>query len=752
MSRAPKMCLALETDVVQDNMPCEVYPNIYIGSIHAAFNQEALIDLGITHILNASRLPSTFPKTFTYLSIDIRDKEESNILSSIPAANIFIEAGVASGGVLVHCYGGRSRSAAFVCAFLMSSHGWPYEQAQGMIYSARPVACINSGFEAQLRAYIYSNYDVYVAQQVLLLGRVQALQKYRAIRGTTENELEIKASQRKKFGIKNVLSGGGGGRGEGKKKSSSSSGSGSHSGMKRSWRSAKEVEEKSGQEDDENMCVEEGQDGHEHEEHELQEEEDSEEQLSRAAAEMGSRQRSNSISSDVVVGHQPSPTNGPGPSTLRKHIPLLDPRSPRCRLSRPGSTSVRIIPPLRGLERVFCCSWCQFNLFNLASVIRTDLDLRPLREMLSHSADDKASGSGCSGSAKATGSRRNPFGGGGGGSSKDDQSFSEHFPEDRSADSKSMPAPSQTMSRSSSSGMNTSMSPPIAPPKPVYREPPKTMRNRGAKSFDFDGFGGGGSPAKSTPLPTQNEEGSSKMDVENSDGGESSSGVAVGSVEVGSVEVPKLSIGRNSSGPVPSRLSARGLQIQAPGSSNMNSPLESPRIPLPPHRVERSSYTYPSPRDRPQSAEKTRWLARVNLLGQGDPTGQGQSQGDMQTQGQGHKGELIDKMSQDDDEAIKLGFGREKYIHVEYLEWMGDDLLSHDIDEGELKCGHCQRIIGTWNWNPHPKHTLYGQLEPPLIRVHKNVVQEVDVPLDSTPANTPRLPEEFPLTPTEEVH
>lgn len=76
---------------------------------------------------------------------------------------------------------------------------------------------------------------------LVLAGRVQALQKYRAIRGTTENELEIKASQRKKFGIKNVLSGGGGGRGEGKKKSSSSQSS-SHSGMKRSWRSAKDVE------------------------------------------------------------------------------------------------------------------------------------------------------------------------------------------------------------------------------------------------------------------------------------------------------------------------------------------------------------------------------------------------------------------------------------------------------------------------------------------------------------------------------
>ncbi len=39
-----------------------------------------------------------------------------------------------------------------------------------MIYAARPVAAINTGFEAQLRAYIYAKFDVYVAQQVLLLG------------------------------------------------------------------------------------------------------------------------------------------------------------------------------------------------------------------------------------------------------------------------------------------------------------------------------------------------------------------------------------------------------------------------------------------------------------------------------------------------------------------------------------------------------------------------------------------------------
>lgn len=87
--------LTLDSSLVQDNIPIEIIPKVFIGSIHAAFNHEALHEYGITHvileyfyilnrimisillwsqILNASRLPPSFPKSFTYLSIDLRDK------------------------------------------------------------------------------------------------------------------------------------------------------------------------------------------------------------------------------------------------------------------------------------------------------------------------------------------------------------------------------------------------------------------------------------------------------------------------------------------------------------------------------------------------------------------------------------------------------------------------------------------------------------------------------------------------------
>jgi hypothetical protein len=39
----------------QDNIPLEVVPKVYIGSIHAAFNQEAITERSITHVSPAPR-------------------------------------------------------------------------------------------------------------------------------------------------------------------------------------------------------------------------------------------------------------------------------------------------------------------------------------------------------------------------------------------------------------------------------------------------------------------------------------------------------------------------------------------------------------------------------------------------------------------------------------------------------------------------------------------------------------------------
>lgn len=60
-------------------------------------------------------------------------RENTNILGAIGAVNIFIEAGLEKGGVLVHCAGGRSRSVAFVVAFIMSTQRCSYDQAYAQV-------------------------------------------------------------------------------------------------------------------------------------------------------------------------------------------------------------------------------------------------------------------------------------------------------------------------------------------------------------------------------------------------------------------------------------------------------------------------------------------------------------------------------------------------------------------------------------------------------------------------------------------
>lgn len=89
--------------------------------------------------------------------------------------NIFIEAGIEKGGVLVHCAGGRSRSAAFVVAFILSTQGCGYDLAYAQVQRARPVASVNRGFEQQLRAYDAAQCNVFIAHQMMLRVRAAAL-------------------------------------------------------------------------------------------------------------------------------------------------------------------------------------------------------------------------------------------------------------------------------------------------------------------------------------------------------------------------------------------------------------------------------------------------------------------------------------------------------------------------------------------------------------------------------------------------
>lgn len=145
----------------KDKAPCKVAHRLYIGPIGAARNLKALRKAGITHILNATAVVPCFFRerpvgAFSYLHVPIFDEASTELLPHLEEANAFVAAGRRAGGVLVHCYAGQSRSAAFVIAHLVAHEGADLLTAWSTVRKARPCAAPNAGFMKQLALYARS--------------------------------------------------------------------------------------------------------------------------------------------------------------------------------------------------------------------------------------------------------------------------------------------------------------------------------------------------------------------------------------------------------------------------------------------------------------------------------------------------------------------------------------------------------------------------------------------------------------------
>eukprot|EP01036_Dinobryon_divergens_P028734 gene28733-37729_t len=706
--RPPKKpSLTLDSSIVQDDLPQEVIP------------RDSLQTHGITHILNAARLPVTFPKQFTYLSVEIRDKGDSNILSCIPTANIFIEAGVENGGTLVHCFG-----------------------AYSAVKKARPIIEINAGFECQLRAYAVAKYDVYVAQQVLLRRRIRDLHQVREQQqnsisnngngfsqsnGVISLEVPPHVIPPHSDSISNMT------------ESNHNNSSSSLSDMarlelesreqspesirrisalhKRTWRDAKS-------------------DGA-HLEVKFADADNSVDNSGMMDLDCSSvaESSSNSVASGliglggIVEGSSRASFRRSGSSrSIRSNrrrdsmfpgingsIAEVETKTPTCRLSRPGSSWVRVMPPLRGLEREFKCSWCNASLFSLANVIRVDIDTLPLldqfraeeksvagsseqftlyhgnsalcdaaKDALSSNSDSISSSTNGSTHSRGAASTRasmanlNLFNQGTGGASNSDQllmmQMSPNFlpkgqPIDDLPSSGSLPW-SNRGDRMSATSTRMSLS------LNFCSDSKSASYNNGLKSKPL------------SPIAAFNNSG--------------------GSMNFNSVSSRPSS----ATNTLYAGLQHPGGSIGGSGSGSID---DSPRVMIPPHRLNEIGW---SPVDRPQSAEKRRWLARVNLLREGDSK--------------------VAKLADDDDRAAVLAFGRDKYFYIEYMPWMGKDVFQSNKDIGDICCSDCHNIVGSWLWKPSTRLLQNGKFEAPLFLIHKRVVQQSDLPFDSTPLSTPR--------------
>lgn len=141
----------------------EIMPRLFLGSIHAFADRDALAAHGITHILSVVdcdighrqrvlRQPSR-EEPFTRLVIAASDTTSSRLDRHFEAGSAFIAEGLATGSVLVHCKAGQSRSATMVIAHLMREERWSVLKTLHFVQQRRPLVQPNVGFMEQLRAF-----------------------------------------------------------------------------------------------------------------------------------------------------------------------------------------------------------------------------------------------------------------------------------------------------------------------------------------------------------------------------------------------------------------------------------------------------------------------------------------------------------------------------------------------------------------------------------------------------------------------
>ena len=107
--------------------PSQILNNLWLGNREDALNYNIIKKLNITVVLNATEQLDNFHHdkgNITYLKINIKDKESTNLTPYFPQTTKFIADAIDNNeNVLVHCVAGASRSASFVICYLMSHNG-----------------------------------------------------------------------------------------------------------------------------------------------------------------------------------------------------------------------------------------------------------------------------------------------------------------------------------------------------------------------------------------------------------------------------------------------------------------------------------------------------------------------------------------------------------------------------------------------------------------------------------------------------
>ena len=138
---------------------CIIENKLHLGNIRSSYLKDELKKLGVTHILMVGYyMTPIFPDEFTYGNIECDDNQHENILQYLIEGIKFIDS---SKVCYCHCQIGKSRSAAFVMAYVMYTYKMHFSKAFDFVRQKRRIAFPNEGFQCQLEDLdiIMSNFD-----------------------------------------------------------------------------------------------------------------------------------------------------------------------------------------------------------------------------------------------------------------------------------------------------------------------------------------------------------------------------------------------------------------------------------------------------------------------------------------------------------------------------------------------------------------------------------------------------------------
>jgi dual specificity phosphatase 12 len=185
----------------------EIEPNLWLGAFTSLTAQKTLKKNNVTHIL--SLLTPDIPgqesqyelgvKDFKHLRIDIDDIEDENIMQYFDRTNAYIQEGLDSGGILVHCMAGVSRSSTIVAAYLMQKYLWNAQKTVEYLKTKRPVVNPNESFYQQLEVYFNCGFEVTVDRpeyRMLLLQQQAENAKFNGTVSIPELQTDAQKDQR----------------------------------------------------------------------------------------------------------------------------------------------------------------------------------------------------------------------------------------------------------------------------------------------------------------------------------------------------------------------------------------------------------------------------------------------------------------------------------------------------------------------------------------------------------------------------